>query len=43
MEQLKQSILDASKALEEEKAKNTALLYEIFPQDVATKLWKGNY
>ncbi|KAL8593730.1 hypothetical protein ACOMHN_036274 [Nucella lapillus] len=41
MEQLKQSILEASKAVEEEKAKNIELLHDIFPPDIATKLWRG--
>ena len=43
MEQLKQSILEGSKAVEEEKAKNIELLHEIFPPDIATKLWRGDY
>ncbi|KAK7475323.1 hypothetical protein BaRGS_00033470, partial [Batillaria attramentaria] len=41
MELLKKSILEASKAVEEEKAKNIELLHEIFPPSIATKLWKG--
>ncbi|XP_070183385.1 guanylate cyclase soluble subunit alpha-2-like [Littorina saxatilis] len=41
MEQLKHSIMEASKAVEEEKAKNIELLEEIFPPAIATKLWKG--
>ena len=42
MEQLKQSILEGSKAVEEEKAKNIELLHEIFPPTIATKLWRGD-
>ncbi|CAG5125457.1 unnamed protein product, partial [Candidula unifasciata] len=41
MEQLKQSIETASKAVDAEKQKNVDLLLEIFPPKIAQKLWRG--
>ena len=41
METLKHSIIEASKAVEEEKTKNVELLRMVFPANIAQKLWRG--
>ena len=41
MEQIKQSILEGTEAVDTEKQKNVSLLNMIFPAKIAMKLWKG--
>ncbi|CAL1265038.1 unnamed protein product [Larinioides sclopetarius] len=41
MDKLKNSIQEASQAVEEERQKNVDLLHLIFPAEVARKLWRG--
>ena len=41
METLKQTIIEASQAVEEEKRKNVELLHMVFPEHIAPKLWRG--
>ncbi|XP_046369819.1 guanylate cyclase soluble subunit alpha-2-like [Haliotis rufescens] len=41
METLKKSIMEASVAVDTEKQKNVSLLQDIFPPEIAQKLWRG--
>ncbi|WAQ99038.1 GCYA2-like protein [Mya arenaria] len=41
MEEIKQNIIEATKAVEEEKRKNVELLQMVFPSKVAQKLWRN--
>jgi guanylate cyclase soluble subunit alpha len=41
MDKLKNSIEEASHAVDEERGKNVNLLQLIFPPDIARKLWLG--
>lgn len=43
MDKLKNSIQEASQAVEEERQKNVDLLHLIFPAEVARKLWRGSF
>lgn len=43
MDKLKNSIQEASQAVEEERQKNVDLLHLIFPAEIARKLWRGNF
>lgn len=43
MDKLKNSIQEASQAVEEERQKNVDLLHLIFPAEVARKLWRGKF
>jgi len=41
MDKLRQSIEEASKAVDREREKNVSLLHLIFPKDIAKRLWLG--
>lgn len=41
MEQMKRSIIEGSEAVQTEKKKNVELLHMIFPEKIATSLWRG--
>lgn len=43
MEKIKESILQAHKAIAEERQKNIELLNMIFPSQIARQLWMGKY
>ncbi|KAF2360650.1 Heme-NO binding [Trinorchestia longiramus] len=41
MTQIKENIVEANKAVDEEREKNVSLLHLIFPPDIAKRLWLG--
>ncbi|XP_071124790.1 guanylate cyclase soluble subunit alpha-1-like [Mytilus edulis] len=41
MEQMKRSIIEGTEAVEAEKKKNVELLHMIFPEKLASRLWRG--
>lgn len=43
MDKLKNSIEEASKAVDKEREKNVSLLHLIFPPHIAKRLWLGEY
>ncbi len=43
MDKLRQSIEEASVAVDREREKNVSLLHMIFPEDIAKRLWLGKY
>lgn len=43
MDKLKNSIEEASKAVDKEREKNVSLLHLIFPPHIAKRLWLGKF
>lgn len=43
MDKLKNSIEEASKAVDKERQKNVSLLHLIFPPHIAKRLWLGKF